>query len=205
MATKDEHRAGLILLGLVALGLLVRLVAGGGATGAVLYQTGQAERPHRDSVVAQAARLARPLAVGETVDVDRAPAPELARLPRIGPALAGRIVADREANGPFGSMQALDRVPGVGPGVLAALRPHIRFSARSRRLESGDTRFGKVRLNTATEEQLAQIPGIGPARARAIVDDRRALGPYRALEDLDRVRGIGPVTISRLKDLVIVP
>ena len=176
MATKDDHRAGLILLGLVALGLLVRLVAGGGATGAVLYQTGQAERPHRDSLVAQAARLARPLAVGETIDVDRAPARELVRLPRIGPALAGRIVADREANGPFGSMQALDRVPGVGPSVLAALRPHIHFSARSRRLEFGDTRFGKVRLNTATEAQLAQIPGIGPARARAIVDDRRALG-----------------------------
>src|SRR3970282_1179927 len=44
----------------------------------------------------------------------RASAAELTRLPRVGPALAARIVADREARGPFGSLDGMRRVPGVG-------------------------------------------------------------------------------------------
>src|SRR5262245_23007935 len=70
---------------------------------------------HRDSILA----LSRPLGPTERIDVDRASAAELARLPRVGLALAKRIVADREARGPFGSPAGLDRVSGVGPGLLA--------------------------------------------------------------------------------------
>ena len=62
----------------------------------------------------------------------------------------------------------------------------------------------KVSLNTATVEQLEQLPGIGPARARAIVEDRRRNGRYQAIEDLARVRGIGAATILRLQNLVTV-
>lgn len=55
------------------------------------------------------------------VDVNRATAEELETLPRIGPALAQRIIADREANGPFATIADLDRVKGIGPATLAAL------------------------------------------------------------------------------------
>jgi competence ComEA-like helix-hairpin-helix protein len=78
---------------------------------------------HRDSGVT----LARPLAAGEQIDLDRAPALEIARLPKVGPRLAKTIVADREARGPFGSLAALDRVPGVGSGLLAAIAPYASF------------------------------------------------------------------------------
>lgn len=62
------------------------------------------------------------------VDVDRAGVVELDRLPGIGPALAARIVADREAHGPFGSMRALERVKGIGPALARKLEPHVTFS-----------------------------------------------------------------------------
>jgi len=51
---------------------------------------------------------------------------------------------------------------------------------------------------------LQQLPGIGPIKARAIVDDRRRHGRYRTIEDLVRVPGIGTATVERLRDLVIV-
>jgi competence ComEA-like helix-hairpin-helix protein len=55
------------------------------------------------------------------VNVNRASAVDLERLPGIGPALAQRIVADREARGPFATISAMDRVPGIGPALLARL------------------------------------------------------------------------------------
>lgn len=58
----------------------------------------------------------------EPVDVNRAPPTELERLPGIGPALAAAIVADREQHGPFGSVDELIRVRGIGPAKLDALR-----------------------------------------------------------------------------------
>ncbi len=57
------------------------------------------------------------------VDLNRATAAELELLPGIGPALAGRIEADRGANGPYASVEDLSRVPGVGPALLRRVGP----------------------------------------------------------------------------------
>ena len=46
----------------------------------------------------------------------------------IGPALAKRIVADRDSAGPFGSLDALRRVKGIGPALSARLAPQVTFS-----------------------------------------------------------------------------
>jgi competence protein ComEA len=73
------------------------------------------------SVPSRAQRYPRPA----RVDPDRADAEDWERLPGIGPALAGRIIADREANGPFRSPEALLRVPGIGPRTLARIRPFL--------------------------------------------------------------------------------
>jgi competence protein ComEA len=63
---------------------------------------------------------------------------------------------------------------------------------------------GPVDLNTATVEQLESLPGVGPATAAAIVDDRARNGPYASVDDLDRVAGIGPAKLAALRDLVTV-
>lgn len=52
--------------------------------------------------------------------------------------------------------------------------------------------------NTASEEELDRLPGIGPAAARAIVASRIAEGPFGDVGALTRVRGIGPATVERL-------
>ncbi|MBI4638333.1 MAG: helix-hairpin-helix domain-containing protein [Candidatus Rokubacteria bacterium] len=59
------------------------------------------------------------------LDVNRATAGELARLPGIGPGLAARIVETREARGPFASPDDLRRVPGLGRSRLARIRAAI--------------------------------------------------------------------------------
>lgn len=75
-----------------------------------------------------AGRLSRPLLPGDRVDLDRADVTDITRLPRVGPALAQRIVAWRTEHGPFGSLARLDSVPGVGPRLLELLRPFVSFS-----------------------------------------------------------------------------
>ena len=57
-----------------------------------------------------------------TVDVNRADESELDQLPGIGPVLAGRIVAERETNGPFSGYLDLQRVRGIGPKTAEGLR-----------------------------------------------------------------------------------
>jgi competence protein ComEA len=193
--------AAAFLLLLAAAGLLARVLVGDGAPpGALLYRAADVPRPSRDSVSTKALQFGRPLSPGERIDVDRAAAQDLARLPRIGPALAARIVSDRELHGTFGSIEELDRVSGIGPVVLQGLRPHVAFSGRPPRGRSG-TDF--VRLNTASAEVLAQLRGIGPARAQEIIADRKRRGPFRTLDELARVRGIGPATVARLRGLAV--
>ena len=54
-------------------------------------------------------------------------------------------------------------------------------------------------LNRATAEDLAAIPGVGPALAQRIVDYRQAHGPFKKIEDLMEVSGIGPQNLEKLK------
>ncbi|MCR6713069.1 MAG: ComEA family DNA-binding protein [Demequina sp.] len=58
---------------------------------------------------------------GGPVNLNRANAEQLEQLPGVGPVLAERIVADREANGPFASVEDLGRVQGVGDAIVGAL------------------------------------------------------------------------------------
>ena len=64
------------------------------------------------------------------IDVNDASAAELERLPRVGPALAARIVAWREQHGPFESMESLRHVRGIGPATARVLAPVVTFSGR---------------------------------------------------------------------------
>ena len=62
------------------------------------------------------------------VDLNNAPSDELESLPGIGPALAARIIAHREANGPFESVDSIQDVPGIGPKTLESIRSIVTVS-----------------------------------------------------------------------------
>ena len=62
---------------------------------------------------------------------------------------------------------------------------------------------GRVDINTAGREELMTLPGIGEARARAIIDDREANGPFLYPEDLTRVKGIGKGILAGLLDQIM--
>ncbi|KUY98863.1 competence protein ComE [Burkholderia territorii] len=60
--------------------------------------------------------------------------------------------------------------------------------------------WAAVDVNSANEDALVGIKGIGPARAKAILDERGAHGPFRNAEDLaSRVKGMGGQTVERLQ------
>ena len=61
---------------------------------------------------------------------------------------------------------------------------------------------GRVNINTAGLEELMTLPGIGEVRARAIIDDREANGPFRYPEELTRVKGIGEGILAKLLDQI---
>lgn len=63
---------------------------------------------------------------------------------------------------------------------------------------------GPIDVNRATASELETLPGVGPATAAAIVDDRERNGPFASVDDLDRVSGIGPAKVAALRDLVTV-
>ena len=62
----------------------------------------------------------------------------------------------------------------------------------------------RVNLNTASKETLMALPGIGPATAERIILERSDGGPFRAVDELSRVRGLGRKRIEQLRPLVTV-
>lgn len=63
-----------------------------------------------------------------------------------------------------------------------------------------------VNLNTATKDELIALPGIGPAKAQAILDYRKTNGAFKSVEELKDVKGIGAKRFEKLKaDLTVGP
>ena len=83
----------------------------------------------------------------------------------------------------------------LGAGLLALLLGLAPLGAVAQEVEP-------INVNTASEELLTELPGIGPSKAAAIVEDREANGPYESAQDLTRVSGIGEGTVANLEGQV---
>lgn len=174
---------------------------------------------------------AKPLAL---VDLNRAERAELEQVPGIGPGLAQQITTDRQKNGPFKSVEELRRVKGIGPVTLDKVRtfltvspvsantfppapayeplvlerkpappataPYPRAGGANGKIQPGDA---PINVNSASAEQLMRLPGIGPVTAQNIIA-ARADKPFRSVADLDRVKGIGPKTLEKIRPFVVV-
>ena len=90
------------------------------------------------------------------------------------------------------------------PSTLSSNRgPTLRFAAASISQQAQARFEGRqqfVDLNSASAEQLASVPvGVGAAKAQAIIRYRDEVGPFRAVEELEEVKGIGPGIVKRNK------
>lgn len=61
-----------------------------------------------------------------------------------------------------------------------------------------------ININTATLDELDLLPGIGPSIAQAIIDYRTANGPFKTIEDINAVKGIGDALFAKIKDSITV-
>ena len=64
--------------------------------------------------------------------------------------------------------------------------------------------FATVNINTADQKELVSLSGIGPAKAAAIIDYRAEHGSFKTPDDLEKVKGIGPKTLEKLRDQITV-
>jgi len=69
---------------------------------------------------------------------------------------------------------------------------------------TGSNRPQRVDLNRATAADFDQLPGVGPVLARRMVDYRKSVGRFQAVEDLRAVKGFGKKKLERLKPFVTV-
>lgn len=64
--------------------------------------------------------------------------------------------------------------------------------------------FATINVNTADQKELESVKGIGPAKAKAILDYRAKHGPFKSVSDLDNVKGIGKKTLDEIRSQVAV-
>ncbi len=120
---------------------------------------------------------------------------------------------------PIGSL-AKDAVAAAGGATDEADLDHINLAARlsdqmqvhvPRKGEIAPSSKGKatptvitglININTATVEELDTLPGIGPSIAQAIIDYRAQHGPFKQIEDINAVKGIGDALFAKIKDKI---
>jgi competence ComEA-like helix-hairpin-helix protein len=61
-----------------------------------------------------------------------------------------------------------------------------------------------VNINTATSEELQQVPGIGPATAEKILQMRKSYGAFKSVDDLLAIRGLGPKRLEKMRKYLTV-
>ncbi len=152
-----------------------------------------------------------PKAKSEKVNLNTADAAELEELPGIGPAHAKAIIADR----PFKSVDDLERVKGLGKARIDELKdlvtvaaPAAKAAAKGTSKTAGATTKdmpkakagAKINLNTASKEELDDLPGIGPVLSERIIEAR----PFKTIEDVMKVKGIKDGEFAKIKDMITV-
>ena len=182
--------AGALLVVLVLAG---RYVLGAGAASSGGGGDGAAE------VVAQPLRAeAAPPVVVHVVGAVHAPG--LYRLGR------GKRVADavERAGGATGKadLALINLAAPVADGQQIVVPARAPPGAAAGEGGGDDAAAGPVHLNTATLDQLDELPGVGPVTAQKILDYREKHGAFSSVRELDAIPGIGPARLAQLSELV---
>lgn len=158
------------------------------------------------------------------IDLNTADQKTIETLPGIGKATAKAIVAGR----PYKSIDDLKRVKGMSDKKITAIKDMVTVGGSSAAAPAATPSASEVKqkassmqqevtqkaektksklaagqhvnINTATKEELDALPGIGPVKAQAIIDNR----PYNTPEDIMKVKGIKQKTFDKIKDIITV-
>jgi competence ComEA-like helix-hairpin-helix protein len=213
----DDRRALGVILGLLLLATAARWIE---RPRPLLLDS-----PEVDLVaLEEASRAAKPPPRGgppsSPIDPNTATASELQRLPGVGPAMALRIIEERE-RAPFTCLEDMLRVRGIGAGVLAKIGDHVGLASEAGAGEGAGACAGAgdggvtgrgggvgagelvVDLNRAGVGELVQISGVGPVLAARLVARRDSLGGYREWSEVDAVAGVGPAMLLKLQSVAI--
>lgn len=101
----------------------------------------------------------------------------------------------------------VDETPVLYTPVEKLIQPQMADSADGATGADGDTASSsdasvmKININAATSEELQELPRVGEKTAMAIIEYRKAHGPFKTLNDLGEIRGIGEKSIARFRDL----
>jgi competence protein ComEA len=162
------------------------------------------------------------------LDLNRAGTAELAQLEGVGPKLAERIVAHRRQQGPFRTVGALRQVSGIGPKTFARIQPWVCVEAgddtgeavkspgrreparqpvmaarRASSKKEAALAGALINVNEASAAELQRLPRIGPVLSQRIIEERNR-ARFRSVDELRRVKGIGPKTLENLRPFVTV-
>lgn len=162
------------------------------------------------------------------VNINTATIEELQTLPGIGPAKARAIIEYRNKK-LFSKPEELMNVSGIGQKTYDKLKDRITVghstdntantptqentaekdntitntkSQQTTAISNNRNVNSKININIASIEELQKLPGIGPAKAQAIVDYRRSNGGFKTIEEIKNVKGIGEKTYEQLKELI---
>jgi competence protein ComEA len=102
------------------------------------------------------------------------------------------------------TLSVLALLPLVVPSPAHAAKPGKQAAAASKPEatdpgKSDDAPTGVVNINTASEDELMLLPGVGPSKAAAVIAWRKKYGAFKKVEDLTKVKGFGYKTLKKLK------
>lgn len=156
---------------------------------------------------AQQSKKEEPKKDAAKIDLNTAKLSELEALPGVGPALSVAIAEAR----PFKSVEDLKRVKGMTEAKVAAItdrvtvgvaaapgKPAAKSKTKSKAAPLAPGQ--KINVNKASLEELDALPNVGAVKAKAIIDAR----PFKSIDDLKKVKGIGPATFDKIKDLITI-
>ncbi len=151
------------------------------------------------------------------IDINTAAKNELMTLSGIGEAKADAIVRYREEHGAFQKIEDLMEVEGIKEGVFQKVKDQMiiyvpkkgepvpqSLETLQESAPAQQNQEEKINLNRATEAELQTISGIGAKKAQEIIRFRDEQGPFKTVEELKNVPGIGEKTVERLKDMLTV-
>jgi competence protein ComEA len=100
------------------------------------------------------------------------------------------------------ALGALLTIPAPGALAQSAAKPAAAPASAAQAKPAAAAPAVSVELNSATLQDLTQLPGVGPSRAQAILDLRTRMGGFKKVEDIMRVKGIGRKTFRKLEPML---